>query len=146
MRIGDRVSTFPPSRKPKECVKTILIADDEEDVRIIVRMRLDNHAYRLLEAGNGLDALALARSEHPDLLILDCTMPGLTGQEVVHALQEETVTACISVIMVTGKDDMPEVTALQLSGKITLVEKPFSPRFLFDHIERLLQNHGARTP
>lgn len=127
-------------------MKTILMADDDEDVRIVVRMRLDRHVYRLFETGNGRDALDLARSERPDLLILDCAMPGLTGQEVVCALQEEAITAGIPVIMVTGKDDVPELTALRQSGRITLVVKPFSPRLLFDQIERLLQNSSAHTP
>ena len=127
-------------------MKTILIADDDKDVRIVVRMRLDRHVYRLFETGNGRDALDLARSERPDLLILDCAMPGLTGQEVVYALQEEAITAGIPVIMVTGKDDVPELTALRQSGRITLVVKPFSPRLLFDQIERLLQNSSAHTP
>jgi len=122
------------------------MADDDEDVRIVVRMRLDRHVYRLFETGNGRDALDLARSERPDLLILDCAMPGLTGQEVVCALQEEAITAGIPVIMVTGKDDVPELTALRQSGRITLVVKPFSPRLLFDQIERLLQNSSAHTP
>jgi DNA-binding response OmpR family regulator len=127
-------------------MKTILIADDEEDVRIVVRMRLDEHTYRLLEASNGRDALALARSEHPDLLILDSRMPGLTGQEVVQALQDDRLTACIPVIMVTGKDDVPELVALRRTGRITLVAKPFSPRVLFDQIEHLLGNSGPHPP
>ena len=134
-----------PTALKGERVKTILIADDEEDVRIVVRMRLDEHAYRLLETNNGRDALELARSEHPDLLILDWTMPGLTGQQVIHALQEDTRTAHIPVIMVTGKDDVPELLALRRSGRITLVAKPFSPRFLFDQIEHLLGNAGTHT-
>ena len=127
-------------------MKTILIADDDEDVRIVVRMRLDTHAYRLLEAGNGRDALNLARSERPDLLILDCAMPGLTGQEVVLALQKDAATAGIPVIMVTGKDAVPEVTALRQNGRITLIAKPFSPRLLFEQIERLLRDPGAHMP
>jgi DNA-binding response OmpR family regulator len=127
-------------------MKTILIADDEEDIRIVVRMRLDEDDYRLLEASNGRDALALARSEHPDLLILDSRMPGLTGQEVVQALQEDGVTACIPVIMVTGKDDVPELVALRQTGRITLVAKPFSPRVLFDQIEHLLRTNGPHPP
>ena len=127
-------------------MKTILIADDDEDVRIVVRMRLDTDAYRLLETGNGGDALAMARSEYPDLLILDCAMPGLTGQEVVHALQKDAATADIPVIMMTGKDDVPEIIALRQSGRITLVAKPFSPRVMFEQIERLLRDPDALTP
>ena len=70
-------------------MKTILIVDDEADIRDILRIRLANHpGFRILEAANGSDALELTRQQRPDLIILDWLMPGLNGMEVLKALRE----------------------------------------------------------
>jgi CheY-like chemotaxis protein len=71
-------------------MKTILLADDEANLRMLVHTTLDDPQYRLLEAGDGATALNLARQERPDLLVLDWMMPGMTGIDVALA---ETIIA-----------------------------------------------------
>jgi len=73
-------------------MKTIVIVDDEPNLRMLARITLDDPEYRILEAEDGSTALALARSEKPDLLVLDWMMPGLTGIEVAHTLRQDAQT------------------------------------------------------
>src|SRR2546426_1702209 len=81
-------------------MKTILIADDEQDARTIICMRLAKHPhFRVVEATNGREALAHAREHHPDLIVLDWTMPGMSGIEVVRALRDLPGLATTPVIM-----------------------------------------------
>jgi putative two-component system response regulator len=82
---------------------TILIADDDPPVRqLLVAMLRGTLDARLLEAGDGAEALALARREQPALAILDEQMPGLTGSAVCRALKQEPATASIGVLLFTG--------------------------------------------
>ncbi|MEJ2230848.1 MAG: response regulator [Nitrospirales bacterium] len=69
-------------------VKTILIADDEEDLRLLVQVTLENPSYQILTAVDGCSAVAAISSHIPDLLILDWMMPGLSGCEVVKILRQ----------------------------------------------------------
>src|SRR5690242_12521897 len=84
-------------------MKTILLADDESNLRMLVHTTLEDPQYQILEAADGLAALELARREHPDLLVLDWMMPGMTGVEVARELRQDTATAHIPVIMLTAK-------------------------------------------
>ncbi|MDH3404706.1 MAG: response regulator [Acidobacteriota bacterium] len=70
-------------------MKTILLADDEAHLRRLVRMTLEDLDYALLEAADGAAALRLAREHHPDLLVLDWMMPGLSGLEVAAAVRRD---------------------------------------------------------
>ena len=74
-------------------MKTILLVDDEAYLRMLVYTTLDDPAYRILEATDGNQALAMARAEHLDLLVLDLMMPGLSGIAVAEALRQEPTTA-----------------------------------------------------
>ena len=66
--------------------RTILVADDDDDIRALVTLRLQRFGFEVVAAADGEQALALARDRCPDLAILDVTMPGLTGLEVTGAL------------------------------------------------------------
>src|SRR5947208_9630941 len=88
-------------------MKTILIVDDEADIRDILRIRLANHpGFRIVEAANGSDALELTRQQRPDLIILDWLMPGFNGMEVLKALRESPELTIIPVIMMTVKSEL----------------------------------------
>src|SRR2546422_5742796 len=84
-------STSWPDRET--LVKKILLADDESNLRKLVRTTLEDPAYQIFEAPNGSRALELARKEVPDLLLLDWMMPGMTGIEVLKALRSDRLTA-----------------------------------------------------
>ncbi|TFG88340.1 MAG: response regulator [Gemmatimonadales bacterium] len=80
----------------------VLIADDEQDVRIFVRAVLENAGYQVLEAADGEEALAQAREDQPDLVILDVEMPKMDGFGVFGELRRDESTRGIPVLMLTG--------------------------------------------
>lgn len=119
-------------------VKTILIADDEEDLRTIVHMTLEDPKYRIIEATDGEAALALARKEHPDLLILDWMMPNLSGIDVVKALRQDVSTATMPVIMLMAKDRNRDQEEGLAAGVFVYLIKPFSPLELLEKIKEVI--------
>jgi two-component system phosphate regulon response regulator PhoB len=119
-------------------MKTILLADDEPQLRKLIRTTLDDPAYHILEASNGTEALELAMQTLPELIVLDWMMPGMSGVEVLRALRQNPATAHISVIMLTAREPGPEQKpggALQTSAYLV---KPFSPLELLDKVQEVL--------
>lgn len=119
-------------------MRKLLIADDEEGVRSLVRMTLESDAYEILEASDGEQALALAREHHPGLVLLDVVMPGLSGIEVCRALKEDPATATIAVVMLTAKAQASERAAGRAAGADDYFTKPFSPKALLSKVEEML--------
>lgn len=111
---------------------TILIADDEAALRTLVRVTLDAGRLTILEAADGNEALSIARSELPDLILLDWSMPGRTGLEVAEALRASPETASIPVVMLTARTLPFDRDAANAVGIETYMTKPFSPRALLD--------------
>jgi two-component system, OmpR family, phosphate regulon response regulator PhoB len=119
-------------------MKTILLVDDEAYLRMLVHTTLDDPAYRILEAVDGHQALAMARAEHPDLLVLDWMIPGLSGIAVAQALRQDPATAQIPIIMLTAKSqavDQAQGHALDLQAYLI---KPFSPLELLEKVQAIL--------
>ncbi len=124
-------------------MQTILIADDEDHLRLLVRKTLESDGYRLLEASDGHEALELARKEHPALLILDWMMPEMTGIQTLEALREDPDTTGTQVIMLTAKSQKADRNqALRLGIRGYLV-KPFSPLELMQLVETVLGGSHA---
>lgn len=120
-------------------MKTILLADDETNLRKLVRTTLEDPRYRILEAQDGTGALELVRKEHPDLLVLDWMMPGMTGIEVARVLVSEASVLVRRIIMLTARGqekDREEASAL---GICHYLVKPFSPRELLEKVEAVLE-------
>jgi two-component system, OmpR family, alkaline phosphatase synthesis response regulator PhoP len=120
----------------------ILIADDSATIRRLVAARLTADGYNVLEAADGEEAVALARSELPDLLVLDKVMPKFDGFEVVRALREDPRTRATPVVMLTertGEDDGLGGPGL---GVQEYLPKPFSPHELSARIGRMLARPG----
>jgi CheY-like chemotaxis protein len=120
-------------------MKTLLLADDEANLRMLARITLDDPDYRILEAADGKAALTLARTEHPDLLVLDWMMPGLTGIEVAHLLRQDPNTSDIPIIMLTAKGQEVDKEQGQGYGTYAYLAKPFSPLELLEKVEAALQ-------
>jgi two-component system phosphate regulon response regulator PhoB len=123
-------------------MKTILIADDEAHLRLLVRKTLEEDDFNLLEAQDGKSALELALTEHPDLVILDWMMPGMTGVEVLEALREDPETTATPVIMLTARSqkvDRNQVLRLGVRGYLV---KPFSPLELIQLVEKVMMGGG----
>lgn len=123
----------------------ILIVDDEEDVLELLRFNLDKEGYKTETAVSGEEALTVAKSKLPDLIILDLMLPGIDGLEVCKKLKGETKTENIPIIMLTAKsEDSDIITGLEL-GADDYITKPFSPKVLTARIRRILQRHIAKN-
>jgi DNA-binding response OmpR family regulator len=119
-------------------MKTILLADDEAYLRMLVRTTLADPAYRIVEAADGPAALDLARQEHPDVVVLDWMMPGLSGIEVATALRQDPSTATIPIIMLTAKGQATDQARGHAVGIATYLIKPFSPLELLETVQAVL--------
>jgi CheY-like chemotaxis protein len=120
-------------------LKTILIADDEAHLRLLVRKTLAEDDYRIVEAANGQEALALARKERPDLVILDWMMPRLSGLQVLEALRDDPDTAALRVIMLTARTQQVDRGLALREGVTAYLVKPFSPLELIQLVEQVLE-------
>ena len=119
-------------------MKTILLADDEENLRVLVEMTLEGPDVRILHAANGEATLAVARREHPDLILLDWRMPGKNGIEVARELRAEPATADIPIVMLTAMgSEEDRRLGFELGVRAYLV-KPFSPLVLLECVQELL--------
>src|ERR1051326_7104235 len=116
----------------------ILVAEDSSMVRRLVVARLTSDGDEGLEAVDGEQALMLARSEHPDLLVLDKVMPKFDGFEVVRALREDPRTAGLPIVMLTERGGEEDVLGGLNLGVEEYMRKPFSPRELSARVRRVL--------
>ena len=119
--------------------KKVLIVDDERDALFILEKELTAKGYSVIAADNGSSALNLAKSEHPDLIILDIWMPGMDGAEVAEKLREDARTKDIPVIFLTClfQKGEGEEEGRVVAGKV-LIAKPYSIDALSTQIERLV--------
>jgi len=118
-------------------VRKLLIADDEDGIRSLVRMTLESDAYEILEAADGAEALELARAHHPDLLLLDVMMPGVTGLEVCRTLKSDPATAGITIVMLTARAQDSDREAGRAAGAESYFTKPFSPVALLRKVDEI---------
>src|SRR5579871_738343 len=120
--------------------KTILVVDDLPMNRQCLMAVLGARGYRLLEAPDGVEALALIRAQRPDLIISDILMPAMDGYELVRQLRADPQIASTPVIFYTGAYDETEVQRLvDIGGAVSLVHKPASKKVLLRHIEAALK-------
>lgn len=116
--------------------QTILIVDDEKDIQEMVKEYLTNEGFRVLKAGDGREALFIARQEKPDLILLDIMMPELNGYEFVRVYGREADTP---IIMLTAKiEEGDKVLGLEL-GADDYITKPFAMRELVARIRAVLR-------
>jgi CheY-like chemotaxis protein len=115
----------------------LLIADDEPAVRALVHATLEGDDYVILEAGDGEEALEVARAEHPTLVLLDIMMPRLDGLEVCRRLKADPETRAIVIVLLTAQaQDRDRDRGLE-AGADDYFTKPFSPLALLNTVERL---------
>ena len=120
--------------------ETILIVEDEKDIVKMLDYNLKKEGYKTLVAHDGEDALDMANTKHPDLILLDLMLPGLDGLEVCKELKSERKTSAIPVIMLTAKaQESDKVVGLEL-GADDYVTKPFDHDDLLQKINKLLNS------
>jgi DNA-binding response OmpR family regulator len=120
----------------------ILVAEDSSTVRRLVAARLTADGYDVVEAVDGEQALLLARSERPDLIVLDKVMPKLDGFEVVRALRGDPATQAVPIVMLTERTSEDDVLGGLDLGVEEYMSKPFSPRELALRVRRVLDRAG----
>jgi DNA-binding response OmpR family regulator len=119
--------------------KTIMVVDDEQRLVSLVQSYLAQEGFRVVTAGNGKDALAVARREKPDLIVLDIMMPEMNGYDFMRQHRSERDTP---VILLTARvDDDERVIGLEL-GADDYVTKPFRPRELMARVRAVLRRTG----
>lgn len=124
----------------------ILIIDDEENIRELLKYNLQKEGYDIFEAADGLAAVSMAKQEKPDLLVLDLMLPGLDGLEVCRTLKSQQDTAAIPIIMLTAKnEEVDKVLGLEL-GADDYLTKPFSTRELVARIKAVLRRSVKESP
>lgn len=144
-RAGSNAET--PSQRPVEVQyeTTILIADDDRSLRELIHTTLQDPRRRILEVSSGVAAIEVARWERPDLLVLDWTMPGMTGIDVIRALRHDPATAMIPILMLTGRGSGKDREFVNSLGVQAFLMKPFSPLKLLAKVQEILQRTGTNA-
>lgn len=126
--------------KGKIQTRKILVVDDEPDVVRILSKSLMLNGYEVITANDGLECLAKAENELPDLILLDNVMPNMDGQTVLAKLKASRKTEGIPVIMVTALADEKNNTGAQKGGAMEYVVKPFDYDVLLEKITQALKS------
>jgi two-component system alkaline phosphatase synthesis response regulator PhoP len=118
---------------------TILVVDDEEDICELLELNLVQEGYKVLSCETGEQALELAGSKLPNLILLDLMLPGMDGLEVCKKLRSDMKTQNIPIVMLTAKGEEADiVTGLEL-GADDYITKPFSSKVLIARVRRILR-------
>jgi DNA-binding response OmpR family regulator len=117
----------------------VLVIDDEAPIRLLCRVNLEAEGMAVIEAGDGPSGLEAARSEHPDLILLDVMMPGLDGWGVAEALLEDDETSSIPIIFLTARAEFRDRARGLDIGGVDYITKPFNPVELAPLVRDLLE-------
>lgn len=118
--------------------KRVLLVEDDEAVRRMVRVTLEMHDYEVIEAKDGLEGLLLLEMEKPDAVVLDLMMPDVGGERMLAQLRSAPETKRTPVVIITGKPEVaPEV--IGLVGRENFFPKPFDPEAVIGRINSILE-------
>ncbi len=124
-------------------METILVADDEANIRELVTLYLEKEGFSVITASDGRAAVNSAREFEPDLIVLDLMMPELSGYEVCRELRRDSD---VPILMLTARgDDVDRIVGLEL-GADDYLGKPFHPRELTARVKAILRRSGAAAP
>ncbi len=121
---------------------TVLVVDDDPVIQGLLRVNFEMEGYEVIVAGDGVEGLERARSERPDVVILDVMMPRMDGLEVARTLKGDPATAPIPIVLLSAKAQQIDVRAGDVAGADDYVTKPFDPLDLLRRVEALIA--GAR--
>jgi len=117
-------------------VTTVLIADDEPSLRMLVSATIASDEYEVVEAVDGDEAWGLIRLHRPNVVLLDVQMPGRTGLDLTRAIRDDPDLASTSVILLTSKAQQADIEAGLAAGADRYLTKPFSPLELLRVVEQ----------
>ena len=118
--------------------KTVLIADDEPSMRLLVTATIASAEIAVLEAADGNEAWSLIEQHHPELVLLDVQMPGQTGIELTRRIRSNPGLAGTRIVMLTSKAQATDVASGLAAGADLYLTKPFSPISLLTYVEQAL--------
>ncbi|MBI5242159.1 MAG: response regulator [Elusimicrobia bacterium] len=123
-------------------IAQILIADDNDELRGMLKEFLEMRGHRVLEATDGAQAFALAEKHRPHLIIMDIVMPGLYGSTALKQIQEYPGTSKIPIIILSGSIDAPIAAGIQDSPRLRFMHKPVDLKSIESMIRELLPMGG----
>lgn len=131
------MSVFLPGRGqlPR---KTVLIADDEPSLRLLVNATIASDQILVLEAADGDTAWSLIEQHQPDLVFLDVQMPGQTGVELTRRIRSDPSLTKTRIVILTSKAQATDVASGLAAGADLYLTKPFSPLSLLTYVEQTL--------
>jgi DNA-binding response OmpR family regulator len=115
----------------------VLVADDDDDILLLVTTRLKRDGFEIVQARNGVEAIARAREHRPRVAVLDVGMPGLDGIEVLAAIRADPELSGTRVLLLTAKAQESDVRRGFDAGADAYVKKPFSPLELGTRVRAL---------
>jgi two-component system phosphate regulon response regulator PhoB len=118
--------------------RTVLLADDDPALRRLVGATLGNENFHLLAATDGEETLSIARTTHPELILLDINMPGRNGLDVCRLIKSDPNTGNIKIVMLTASGSQEDRRAALEASADDYFVKPFSPLALLDKVHALL--------
>ncbi len=118
--------------------KKILIAEDDEDIRIAVKILIEQKGREVYEAIDGIKAIEMAKEINPDLIIMDVMMPGKVGYQVCRELKEDPATKNIYIIFLTARGEQAQGAAMACGGD-ELLTKPFDVDKLRERVNKALE-------
>lgn len=118
---------------------TILVVEDEEDLRDIIIYNLNREGYKTMGVESGEEGLNLATSTKPDLVLLDLMLPGMNGMDVCRNIKQDSNTQDIPIIIVSAKGEEADIVSGLELGADDYLTKPFSPRILLARVRAVLR-------
>jgi len=126
-------------KKTEQESKRILIVDDEDGIVKLVKMYLEHHRYEVITADDGQEGLEKAKTDKPDLIVLDLMLPKINGYKVCGLLKKDTRYVKIPVILFTAKTQEKDAKLGEEVGADAYLTKPFEPEVLLAKIKELLK-------
>ena len=131
--------------KEKTKIRKILVVDDEPGEVMVVSKFLKHNGYDVITASDGLECIAKAENESPDLILLDTIMPNMDGQTALVKLRASKKTESIPVIMVTALSDEQNIVSAQKGGVVEYIIKPFDYTMLLEKVAQVLKSKHKRV-
>ncbi len=124
--------------------QSVLVIEDEEDIRELVSYNLLKEGYQVASVATGEEGLAAIEARVPDVILLDLMLPGIDGLSVCRKLKEDAKTQPIRVIMLTAKGEEADIVSGLNLGADDYITKPFSPRVLMARLRAVLRRSGEK--
>jgi DNA-binding response OmpR family regulator len=123
-------------------LRKVLVADDDQSMRVLVRATVQSDAYEVLDAADGDEAWRLIQEHEPDLVLLDVGMPGMSGLELARAMRADPRFRATKIMMLTARVGEADVEAGLLAGADHYLKKPFSPFELLALVDEAIGRRG----